>query len=112
MALGVTSCCQLTCLTKSHICHRQSLVLEHISSSHGAQTGALAAALVRAGQKPGSSNATDESMPAAGADAAAALDRLRSVDPSLPAVKPDAAVNVLRYAQCSLLRRSLHSGEG
>ena len=82
-----------------------------MSSAHGAQAGALAAALVRAGQKLGSNPAADESMPATGADAAAALAKLRSVDPSLPAVKPDAAAKLLRFVHRDLLQRSLHSGE-
>ena len=50
-------------------------------------------------------------MPATGADAAAALARLRSLDPSLPAVKPDAAAKLLRFVHRDLLRRSLHSGD-
>ena len=50
-------------------------------------------------------------MPATGADAAAALAKLRSVDPSLPAVKPDAAAKLLRFVHRDLLQRSLHSGE-
>lgn len=50
-------------------------------------------------------------MPATGADAAAALAKLRSVDPTLPAVKPDAAAKLLRFVHRDLLQRSLHNGE-
>lgn len=109
--LGMISCCQQICLTSAPICHRQSMVLEHISSTHGAQAGALATALARAGQKPGSTSAADESIPASGADASATLGRMHSSDPSLPAVKPGAAVKLLRSARCSLLQCSLQIGE-
>lgn len=88
----ITCCC----------CSRQALCREHLQSAHGEEAGALAAALIRAGQKPGSSGGYDESAPVTGADASATLAKMRSADPSLPAVKPDDAVKLLRYEVCRM----------
>ena len=78
---------------------RQALCLEHTEGAHGEEAGALATALLKAGQKPGSADPVDESWPVAGADAAAMLSKMRSTDPSLPAMKQEAAVKLLRYAR-------------
>ncbi len=72
--------------------------MEHTEGTHGEQAGALAAALLKAGQKPGSADPVDESWPVAGADAAVTLSKMRSTDPGLPVLKQDAAVKLLRYA--------------
>ena len=56
----------------------------------------MAAALVKAGQKLGSADLDDESRPVTGADIAATLSKMRSADPSLPAMKQEAAVKLLR----------------
>ncbi len=80
--------------------------MEHTEGAHAAQAGALAAALLKAGQKPGSADPVDESWPEAGADAADTLAKMRSTDPGLPALKQDAAVKLLRYASpCRIWHR-------
>ena len=76
-------------------CRRLALCIEHIEGAHGAQAGSLASALVRAGQRPGS--ADGEANPMSGADAAARLAKMRATDASLPAIKQDAAVRLLRW---------------
>ena len=78
-------------------CCRQALCIEHVESAHGAEAGALAAALLKAGQKLGSADPADES--ATGADAVNTLAKMRSTDTGLPAMKQEAAVQLLRYAR-------------
>lgn len=78
-------------------CRRLALCIEHIEGAHGAQAGSLASALVRAGQRPGSADGDDEANPMSGADAAARLAKMRATDASLPAIKQDAAVRLLRW---------------
>ena len=73
------------------------MCIEHTGSAHGAQAGALAATLLKTGQKQGSADPDGESWPVTGADAAAMLSKMRSTDPSLPPMKQEAAVKLLRY---------------
>ncbi len=55
----------------------------------------MALALVRAGQRPGSADG-DEVQPMSGADTAARLAKMRATNTSLPAIKQDTAVKLLR----------------
>ena len=82
-------------LTPDMTC-RQALCIEHTEGAHGGEAGALAAALLKAGQKTGSTEPPDESWPVAGADAAAMLSKMRSREPSLPAMKQETVVKLLR----------------
>ena len=79
------------------VCCRQSMCIEHTESAHGTQAGALAAALLKAGQKHRSADPDGQSWPVTGADAVAMLSKMRSTDSSLPAMKQEAAVKLLRY---------------
>ena len=78
-------------------CRRLALCIEHIEGAHGAQAGSLASALVRAGQRPGRADGDNEAKPMSGADTAAMLAKMRATDASLPAIKQDAAVRLLRW---------------
>ena len=57
----------------------------------------MASALVRAGQRPGIAHGDDEAKPMSGADTAAMLAKMRATDASLPGIKQDAAVKLLKW---------------